>query len=141
MTRNETKLESAFISVAWTLAIALAMAVMFLGCATMHAGASCTGNAASCTDAKSALACESGKYEAFACTGALGCQQTDAGAVLCDQDTGAVANTACAPAYNGLAQCAGDKSAVLLCQGGAWTPILCPVSTSCQSNSVSVWCG
>lgn len=131
----------ATMTVATWLAVGVLVSLFFLGCATLKAGDTCSGNAAYCQDKGHALACESGKYEAFNCTGPLGCQSPDGKEVLCDQDTGAVANTNCAPAYTGLAQCAQDGLSVLLCNGGVWQPLLCPAGKTCQTNATSVWCG
>jgi hypothetical protein len=124
------------------LAIGAAIVLLFgeSGCALAKPGGGCKGDAASCTDKNNALSCQDGKYVAFACTGPLGCAEVDGGAVLCDQSAGAAASSPCAPLYNGLAQCSADQSAVLVCQGGLWQPVVCPGSMTCHRDATSVWC-
>lgn len=135
------ELKIAITTTLWVFALAAIFGFFVLGCAAIKPGAGCSGNAAYCADPGHALACEDGKYVSYACTGPTACQATDAGVVLCDQSMGAVANTACAPPYAGLAQCSGDKSAALLCQNGTWQPLLCQAGQTCQNDGVHVWCG
>jgi hypothetical protein len=119
-------------------ALCLALAA---GCTTMKPGGACKGRAARCTDKSNAVACEDGKYAAYGCQGALGCQELDGGTVMCDQSAGMAAGAPCAPPYTGFAQCSTDQTAVLVCRDGTWQAAMCPTGTECKNDLTSVWCG
>lgn len=134
---------ASLISAAYTAAGAILLfsfVAMMSSCAAVKPGAACDEGVAYCEGKASALACASGKYVSYPCTGSTGCTEADGGAVFCDQQSGATAGTSCLPAYNGTGQCSGDASTLLACSGGTWTALQCAPGTTCQEVAGHVGC-
>lgn len=116
----------------------VAMAAFLLAGCTPEPGATCKAEGkAVCADAKQALACHDGKWEAMACRGASGCAKSG-GETRCDQsavESGDVCNVA------DDFVCASNKKAMLQCSKRKWTVVeSCLGEHACTKEKNEVRC-
>lgn len=112
-----------------SILIALALSAL-TACGTPAAGDSCNTEGFLCSDAKTALECRVGSWQAIPCRGPTGCARTD-DVVNCDLN-GALENDACASTAEGRGLCTPDGRGTLECQQGKFVR-----TNSCSSCSVT----
>ena len=115
-----------------------ALLLLLVGCAGPQAGDPCTGSL--CIDQISALFCEAGSLNKYACKGPAGCTGNDRKFIVCDQ-TGAAPGDACPKVSEGGGFCrtAGEPLHLLRCTSGNWVrAAACP--NTCQADGGTIVC-